>query len=53
MTEPVIVGTYKEHHTFRGDTTHRIATVIMAYDTSIKTGFRWLSVHETWITDQI
>ena len=50
--EPVIVGSYREHQEFQGDTTHRVATVVMVQDDSIGTGMRWLSVHETWITDQ-
>lgn len=49
---PVIVGSYREHHEFQGDTTHRVATAVMVQDDSIGTGMRWLSVHETWITDQ-
>ena len=53
LTEPVIVGAYQEHHSFRGETTSRIATAVMARDASVQTGFRWLSVHETWITEEV
>ncbi len=52
ISDPVLVGTYREHHTFRGETTQRIATVAMAVDVSAPTGYRWLSVHETWIGDR-
>ena len=46
---PVLIGTYHEHQEFRGEETHRIATVTMVTDVSTPTGYRWLSVHETWI----
>lgn len=52
ISDPVLVGTYLEHHRFRGETTHRVATVAMAVDMSVPTGYRWLSVHETWTEDQ-
>ena len=46
---PLLIGTYLEHQEFKGETTHRIATVTMAADESTPTGYRWLNVHETWI----
>lgn len=52
ISDPVLVGTYREHHKFRGETTQRIATVSMVADISVPTGYRWLSVHETWTEDQ-
>ncbi len=52
ISDPVLVGTYREDHTFRGETTRRIATVAMAVDISAPTGYRWLSVHETWTEEQ-
>ena len=52
MSEPVLIGTYREHQEFKGETTHLVATVAMVADTSTPTGYRWLSVHETWFEDQ-
>ena len=46
---PVLIGTYEERQEFRGEKTRRIATVTMVADGSTPTGYRWLSVHETWI----
>jgi len=47
----VMVGTYREHHRFKNESTSRLATVVMAADSDTPTGFRWLSVHETWIDE--
>jgi hypothetical protein len=51
QAEPVLIGTYRERHDFKGNTTLRVATVAMAADESVPTGYRWLSVHETWVED--
>lgn len=51
LTDPVLVGTYRERHDFKGETTIRLSTVVMVADESVPTGYRWLSVHETWIED--
>jgi CDGSH-type Zn-finger protein len=52
QTETVLIGTYRERHDFKGNTTLRVATVEMVADESVPTGFRWLSVHETWVEDE-
>ena len=47
--EPVMLGSYIERHESGETVTERLATVAMVRDDSIRTGFRWLLVHETWI----
>jgi hypothetical protein len=52
MTEPVLLGTYEEHRRTGDEMTRLIATVAMVVDEQTPTGYRWLSVHETWIEDE-
>jgi hypothetical protein len=52
MTEPVLLGTYEEHRRSGEEMTRLIATVAMVVDEQTPTGYRWLSVHETWIEDE-
>jgi hypothetical protein len=51
IMDPVMVGTYEEHHRSGDATTRRIATVAMVEDHRTPTGYRWLSVHETWVEE--
>jgi hypothetical protein len=53
QAEPLMIGTYREQHVFNGDTTHRVATAVMIADESAPTGYRWMSVHETWIEGDV
>jgi hypothetical protein len=53
IMDPVLVGTYEERHRAGDASTRRIATVAMVEDDDTPTGYRWLSVHETWIEETL
>lgn len=48
--DPVMLGTYTERHESPDSVSERLATAAMVRDDSAPTGFRWLLVHETWLS---
>lgn len=45
----LVAATYEEWHVHDSYTTKRQSSIVMQVDASAPGGYRWLSVHETWL----